>query len=113
MESLHGLEECFPWIRDAAERKHEKSKRFLFVREQRIKRKVFATENNSTVCDSEPFMKEKEEMMMMKKAYIREKAGIQRMSDALQLEKQRTEKKVRERKLSVPKRKLLVRGKCM
>lgn len=37
-------------------------------------------------------MEEKEEMMMMMKVYIREKAGIQRMSDALQLEKQSTEK---------------------
>lgn len=50
------------------------------------------------VCDSEPFMKEKEEMMMMMKVYIREKAGIQRMSDALQLEKQSTEKESERKK---------------
>lgn len=57
-------------------------------------------------------MKEKEEMMMMMmKAYIREKAGIQRMSDALQLEKQSTEKESERKKTFSAKKETISEGK--
>lgn len=56
-------------------------------------------------------MKEKEEMMMMMKVYIREKAGIQRMSDALQLEKQSTEKESERKKTFGAKQETICEGK--
>lgn len=42
--------------------------------------------------DREFFKVEKEEMAMMRKAYIQEKTGIQKMSDAFQVEKEKIEK---------------------